>query len=400
VISWNKESYPTPGADKVGSLDLEQTRIENDRRLAGQLPEIRSGRASETLAAFAKAYLGLYLDIDNGLDPEDRVGLVASERLTEAVLEGFEASLARSDLPRPSEIAEGMSHSDPFPVGYSVLAGLDRLYRRSPGGVMALPDTTLGAGLCFHYANKTRHRDKWVEALLSERPQLAIKTLGELWSTLIVRRVDYLPAFQQVLGGEDRAAIAGQLVLPVLRQWAVCKARVLKVLLHSALRHADHAQLMTLVEARLEEGASHDVRPRVYWLATAFLLAPERYGQVLADYCSRSREKALPLLDFAVAALSPDKGQQLKLPPAALGQLLRILAPAFPRNEHMRGALDENSQKVLWLFDQLGEDTSVEAIGALNRLRRVRVMRTYADVLDRVETTQTQGQRQHDSARR
>ena len=117
------------------------------------------------------------------------------------------------------------------------------------------------------------------------------------------------------------------------------------------------------------------------WLTTAFLLQPEQYGQVLMEYCGRSKEKILPLLDFTVMVLLTDDQQRLPLRAEDYAQLLRIIAAKFTPQRDRYGGLCDNTQKVMYLFYRLAMATDADAAAAIQHLGQVRVMKLYSDIL-------------------
>jgi hypothetical protein len=188
-----------------------------------------------------------------------------------------------------------------------------------------------------------------------------------------------------VLDDPAMRPILCRVVLSLLRGWTGCGRGELRRLLLAGLAHADRGALLETCREAVGRGEVSDVVMRVYWLATAFLLAPAEFESGLSLYVARSSERALRLLDFAVAAARPASGEPVVLSPQILGPLLRLIGPKFPPQGDFDSALDEIDQKVVWLFDTLGRDGSEAAARALGGLRRIRVMRSCGRVLDRAE---------------
>jgi hypothetical protein len=105
---------------------------------------------------------------------------------------------------------------------------------------------------------------------------------------------------------------------------------------------------------------------------------------VLADYCGRSKEKILPLLDFSVMVLMTDNEQRLPLTADTFCQLLRIIAPKFTPQQDRYGNLCDNTQKVMYLFYRLATNPDEDTESSIKRLRLVRVMKLYQSILDAV----------------
>lgn len=372
---------------KVSIVDFDATRSKTGTALAGRLDELRRGESADTLEPFAKAYLGMFLEIDEQLEPVERVRLLAAAPIADALLQGFVATLYRPDLPTPAEIGRALRDNQLHAVGYVVLAGIDHYCSGAADDVLALPARTLSSALCLHFANTPNRRDRWAARIISERADIAADAFIELWREMLTESTDYLPGLGYMLTADFAVPVLSRVLPMLLRQWTSCNPAVQRRLLEAALCQLEHEDLLNQARTALASNTDMAVKKRVYWLATAFLLAPEEFAARLADYAGRWREKTLPLLDFTVGVLSGSE-RPLRLPATALGQLVRIIAPTFRRNEHRNGGLDAASAQVLWLFDLLARDHSQEAIEAVRQLRKARVLRMYSDALDEVERRQ------------
>ena len=369
-------------------MDFDQARLRADERLAERIDELRNGRLPQALEPFAKAYLGLFLDIDEHLEPAQRVNLLADEPLATAIREGFVAVLERADLPTPQEIGAQFARGERLSLGYVVLAGVDIVAHARPQALPRLPAPTLAAALCFSHINTPSHQLAWAARLLAERADVCVDALYSLWRELLPFLSDHLPGLRPVLRNEDAEAVRCALTLPLLEQWTHCKENVLRELLLAALRCADHQALLDLARSRLSGLDEKDVKKSIYWLTCAYLLSPTEFAQTLADYAGRWREKTLPLLDFSAAVLAQEKDCRLQVGPQQVALLLRIIAPTFRRNAPLTGGLDAASSKVMALFERLARDRSPGALAAVHDLQALRVMRVYSDVLDDVAARQ------------
>lgn len=357
----------------------EITRIENDRNLLPQLSAIASGKDIESLERFAKAYLGMYLDIDNNIPPNDRIMILANAELATAIRAGFEAVLRREEFPTEIEIANAMVDEQPIAIGYILLAALDLFADDPHYSIDTLSDKTVRPALCFHYAAKTELQDRWFSQILQHRQDDVAQALTAFWQQLIVRDCDHLPGLYHIIQQQQFDAISQRVVLPVLTSLQHCRKKVLRDLLHAALRVCDLAALANLCETALENWNRADPSRYILWLSTAYLLAPSDYAMSLADYCGHSKEKLLPLLDFCVLVLHSDEQQRLHLSAEAYAQLLRIIATKFAPQLDRYGNLSDITQKVMYLFYRLS--TASNATAAINDLVKVRVMKLYKEIL-------------------
>lgn len=369
-------------------MDFEETRAENDELLLGKIERVASGTDIDALEPFARAYLGLFLDIDGNIAPRERIAMLANPKLAAAVIDGFAAALERLELPSAAQIGDALVRGEPFIQGFIVLAGMDIVSQRDERAVLDLNESTLAAALCFHYANSTYHEDPWLETLLRERPQLSADTLLTFWEPQVRAQLDALPGLSELLADDGLSDVLGRVLIPLLKNWQACTWRTQRKLLLAALRYGDHRVLAETASERLEHLPREQVRKYTFWLATAFLLEPKHYAGELQPFCGRSKEKILPLLDFVTAVLTNEREFNLHLTPLALAELIHVIAPRFAPQEDRYGQLSENTERVLSLFDRLAADHSDEAIEAVDMLRGVRVMGIYSDKLDDIAARQ------------
>ena len=359
-----------------------QTRAENDTRLLPQVDALRTGQAVEALEPFAKAYLGLFLDIDSTFPPVERLRFLLSENIAQAVLEGFSCVLRQHSLPKPEEIGNKMAQGERFEIGYIVLAGMDYLAQQSKQSLYDLPTETINSAICFHYANNSSFSDAWVEPLLKDKSDALAPVLESFWMGIIRQGTDYIPGLHDYLDDKvTNKQHLSQILLPILGNWSGYKKKFLAELLQNAIRYTDTESLCAVV-AQILQRNDPDLIPakRILWLATAFILQPDRYWQELLDYTQRSKEKILPLLDFCVELVTDVRYEPYVLPHQTLAKLLRIIAPKFPPHYDNFDNLTENAKKTLRLFHvyaNLGEDISE----SINWLQSVRVMNIVRDLV-------------------
>ncbi|MBN4080170.1 hypothetical protein JYT31_00760 [Beggiatoa alba] len=358
------------------------TRLENDERLGDQLEIIRQGKDLRALEPFAKAYLGLFLEIDSTFKPEQRIRFIAGDELANAVMEGFSIVLDREWFASAAEIGKKMAEDDRLEIGYVVLVGMDLLVKQHETAQQAFTKVrrdVLSAALCFNYANSTEFTNSWLDALVEYDRDLVSVTFQQFWLAQMDKGVRYLPGLRDQLKTKDGQQLVGEIILPVLSGWSGYKKKTLNVLLAIALRYANKKKLLPIIETILETEPTLNPRMRIVWLSSAFILDPDAYWQQMLDYTYRSKEKLLPLLDFSIALLD-----EITLPLDALTKIIRLIAPKFPPHLDDFGQLAANPQKTLRLFYELANRH--ELIGAeIKWLRTARVMKIVSPILDEVE---------------
>lgn len=362
-------------------MDFAQVQAENEQLLSDKLDEISTGENQPVLESFARAYLGMFYEIDNDLSCDERVELLASYDIAQAVFNGFEATVLNVQTPTPADIANKLVRGEELAAGYVVLAGMERLAKQDR--LSELSNATLQSALCFSYSNHNSHHDTWLEQLLSDS-EVAIPAFTSFWQVLMEQDVHLLPGMKKQLLEDKRKGYAEHLALPVLKNWQVCRTKLLKPLLQQALLHADHQQLLIIAREKIDQEKLVDENQRVLWMACAFLLAPDIYEQALANYIGRLKQKVLPLLDFVMDTFSVQQEQGV-ISANAIAQLLRIIAPIFPPQFHKyeeAKVLDVNSQNVMALFHKLAIYAGDEKASSIKILRKARVLKIYKKVID------------------
>lgn len=372
-------------------MDFASTRQENDVNLSNRMEAIRAGDDLEVLEPFAKAYLGLFYDIDSQLPPPQRIDLLANPPLSAAIKEGLTATLYRPDLPPPAVIARTTLGEESLTIGYAILAGISLQAGDNLEAVADLPADALRAAICFHHTVSTFHDDTWYETLLIKQPDLAADALLSFWQPLLDERQDFLPGLRPLLKQVELLPIFSRIAVPLLQRWPHCRHRDLLELLSLALRHTEPAALLEAARTLLAESEQMNLRNQVYWQGTAFLLAPQEQGQAMINFMGQEKIKLLPLLDFVIPLLEGRQGEPWTLSAMGYAYLIRCLAPKFTPQVDMHDNLGEITVKVLWLFYQLTGFSAAQGGEAMQWLRRVRVLKLYSDIFAAVVDYQQRG---------
>ena len=359
------------------------TRAENDQRFANDYDAIRNGYALESLEPFAKAYLGLFLEIDGTFNPEQRIRFIASDDLANAVMQGLSNVLQTlKNIPAPSEIAKKMAAEERLEIGYVILVAMDLYFKQQDKKEEAFTQIRpqlLSAALCFHYANSSEFKNIWVNDLIQYNRELVTITLQQFWLAQMDKGVRYLPGLGEQLKTKQGQQLVGEIILPVLAGWSGYKKKTLNVLLAIALRYANTEKLLPIIENILKTETTLNPRMRMVWLTSAFILKPDAYWQQMIDYTYRSKEKLLPLLDFSVALLD-----EISLEVDVLTKIIRLIAPKFPPHIDDFGELAANPQRTLRLFYELANRKEL-ITSELIWLRSARVMKIVSPIMDEVE---------------
>ncbi len=368
--------FPDDYKDHMG------TRLENDRRLLPIAEEIKSGKNVENLERFAKAYLGMYLDMDNSIPPLDRIHILANPKLADFVYSGFSAVLHDRTFANPEQIANSI-YADHLPEGYILLAALNIFGQQKQNDINHLPANTLIAAICFSYAYKNNIPAQWLRAVFLLRPQDVIRALTGFWQQLIIHNTDHLPGIYFIIRNPDYDEISAAVLIPILRDWLTVRKKLLRDLLRCALRTVDADDLYKLSESAINKWNSADPGRYILWLAVAFLLQPAQYHSILTNYVARSKEKLIPLLDFCYWVLHTDQLKLSNIDADAYATLIRMIAARITPQKDRYGELCDNTRKVMFLFYGLAGSANKHA--AIEQLLEVRVMKLYKPILQFID---------------
>jgi hypothetical protein len=266
---------------------------------------------------------------------------------------------------------------------------MDRQIRQFSGDLAAMDidEQVLESLICFHYVDRNELPNQWMDYAAQQRAPLYSVALLRFWTAIQEAGVERYPGFREVLYKEEFQQVLQHLALPALLNIRRIHKKLLPSLLLSAFKCVPHPHLLDACRQRLAEDKSMRVVHHVYWLCSAYLLAPQEFEGLLADYVGRTREKAVPMLNFIELILRNNASIGLTVSADMLASLLTMLAPKFRPVHDQFGRVDDNVEKIAWLFDLLGQDGSDCARQAVKRLRKIRVMRVYSEFLDKVEKT-------------
>ena len=366
-------------------MDFELTRRENDERLLSQIASIKTAENIKILIPFAKAYLGMFYVIDSRLDASEKVKLLANTELADAIFEGFISSLERYDLPSIEEIGAAVAEKKEFAEGYVILAGLDLVAKKSLTEINNINSDIIKKAVAFHFSNKSCFSDSWFDYLLNEHKEKIIPAICQYWVAILKNKVSYLPGRNLVLSDKLDIQVVKETILPLLENWTQCKTKTLSQLLHLAFRYSDAKSFLAVCESVLDKDELLNEKTRLYWIAAAYLISPDKYFSRLSSYVGRVKLKIMPLLDFIVLILRDKDKINIKFSDKMVIQLIRMIAPIFPPQHHVYGALgglDINSKNVMLLFYHLVCSAEKNVTSEIKSLRKARVMKIYSAVID------------------
>lgn len=341
----------------------------------------------------------MFYVIDSELAEKEKVKLLANSELADAIFQGFVSSLRRENLPSVEKIGHAMAEKKEFSEGYVILAGLDLMAQKSIADIAELNNNIIESAVAFHFSNKTGHHNIWFDYLLSEHKERVIPVLSKYWMAMLKNHACYLPGRNYVLGETPDVRITEFCILQLLENWTKCKAKILFQLLQLAFMYSKKEDLLAVCERVLSNDHALNEKTRLYWIATAYLISPDKYYAKLTNYVGRVKLKIMPLLDFIALIMANKKNINIEFSDNLVVQLLKMIAPVFPPQHHVYGAigaLDINSKNVMLLFYHLASSDNKNIENEIKLLRKARVLKIYSAVIDNLTALQTRKNNEKD----
>lgn len=401
IADWRWENIRHSAEHKK---ERESGRSERVRCIIDHIDEVRTGKHVGALNLLAKAFFGLFADIDRDLEPRERIASITSAECAQAGLNGFIAALNQHpDAPTAAMVAEKSAKSRRYDFGYVILAGLDLLFQKSMKDFFAHPDEILASGLACHFAMSWDEDREWVKSLIRQRPNFAASVLDLFWRAHLTHKSQHLPRLYTLSRDTDMAEIGRRVTLPLLQDFPSCNEGDLKDLLLAALMFADRVALSELAREVLNKPGGVKGSRRVLWYGVAYLLNPKEYGQRLRVYIGGDLGKVgvlLPFLNSIWSERGASKFSDIAI--STYGELISICGRVIHPEERKDSEEDdqdwnvhrEYSQSIRGMIDRLASDTSNEALEVLKKLRDQPALTPWRDALANAFATQTRKRRE------
>ena len=296
--------------------------------------ELRANRGNiQLLDELANVYFGSSSDV-GARSPHDRLKDLFDDEtsLIDATLAGFRGAPFRGDIPDTDEIVGILKTGRRYLVARPVLAGIEEL-----NDVQELSDRQLRQALAFHFTTFTEHARNRGRRLIKVNHLVAAEVLVQC-TTAKMRAGSYDSNVGYELAVREYVALAGLVVLPVLRSFSVRRAQreamtMLDELLIAAFRHVDRAEFLALVVKKLACTSMTDAQ-RIRWLAVQVVAAPDTCVDSLGRFVAR-QESHGPQLAAFLMRIGPQLDDLPTPTMLALIELLgRTVAPWDPTDSN------------------------------------------------------------------
>ncbi|WP_157626436.1 NACHT domain-containing protein [Rhizobium leguminosarum] len=344
-------------------------------RFAKETDQITTGQNIGALVSLANAYLNRYTDLDNSLDPIDRLKEWVGDEITNSATQGFIAALHRNDLPDLGKIWTIRQEGKHWTIEPLMLAGISETIRAG-GSLTNIPESVVDAVLGIWWDMPEFHSTKLgedIEAAL-ENVVFQSEQRSENFVTIVIEsqfesskpHISGLYRFvrdQRFLSFSPRLAIKWLQGYPKASYSS--QLELIQLLLH---RSGDQAELIALVSQRINELHLLDEACQQLWVGIAFCIAPfvlaHERGFIKQDMIWSVKNIVLP--DRA-------EGGNLILPAERYEAIVENFAPLWPSVGHPPSSWgDQNpwdaSEFITYCINALGSDRTVAATEALERL--------------------------------
>ena len=242
-------------------------------------------------------------------------------------------------------------------------------------------------------------RPLWYERLLEARPEIVAEVQVRFAASEFRRGSMNIHKLWELARDPHHTQVARIASLPLLRSFPTrCKLLQIQSLDHllwAAIQHADRVLFQELIEKKLSLKSMNPAQ-RVHWLAAGFMVAQERYQDLLHDFVRSGRDQQR--IRHLVAFFSPMnriKPWMEYLDISAKEHLIRILGSAFePYDWKNESGFDwnppgeEDFDLIRPLINSLENTADQDASHALRRLIEDPTVTRWRDLLSRAQSAQ------------
>jgi hypothetical protein len=261
----------------------------DDRRIYAENKEsLKAGELKWTLAA-AQVYLGLFSDLANEKQADQRLLNWLGPELAPFCFDGFEATIHRNDLPSAFDVAQGYAQESRWNVAFVIIVALVVRSEGNKGFADLTPEfLLLAAVILVHDAHLLR--DISSEKTLSD-------ILSALWATgyskenfyrtvlepQLIAKKTYVSGLHEVIGNIEHRDLAATLGLEWLDRFTELPDRVEADLIDWVCKWQGSSSLQAIYLERAEFGFVSSGSQRK-WLGIQFLTVAEAANLDTLDY--------------------------------------------------------------------------------------------------------------------
>ncbi len=331
----------------------------------------------------ARAYLGLFEDIDSNNPPQDRVAELFGNEICKAAINGFEAVLTRSDLPNTSQIASAYTEQHTWNYVTPMLVGVIQRYLNKQD-FKDIPTEIISSILIaadYEYSGVMHQfqglRDT-LEIRLKEEDDIYEKHLRDKIEPMLVAKSSNIPGLSRFGMDEPRSSLFVQFCLEWLDKFTDLPLSIEKQLadcvIHSSETDRPQAWEELTKIARKRQGKSNsDSDEHNFWLSVQFLTDFQAAIKHIPIITKDNRDFLWSLTECVYRPYDPNA----RLIPVTIEQLkwiftkFRKVWPVAkrPSGPHFGSKNPWDATELLeWIINRIGSIPSEEAVNALEEL--------------------------------
>ncbi|MDB4077192.1 hypothetical protein N9537_05050 [Porticoccaceae bacterium] len=329
------------------------------------------------LNLLAGVWKGNFSDIQ-GETPEDRFNdfcTHGSEALY-AAESGFKHCPERDDLPTTKDIISLYAIEQRFhTIRPTCLIGMSLRYKDTEISIDSLSDYHLSQMIAFYLTEGINDAHDWFGYIASSRPELAAPVLTLYVHSCLKNDISFISTLKDILTNPKTKTLTTLVTPELLAKFPVRLAsnqlRHLRVLLKTALRYMP--EILPPLIAKKIQSKGMNLGQSVYWRASAALLDPAKYENLLWGFIGTESGRINHLYDFFESD-SNETELDIALSPTGIGKLIEVLAPHAELDWKKGGGVVtvtpamNRGDKLRSLILRLSQDTTAESVTAIDRL--------------------------------
>jgi hypothetical protein len=305
--------------------------------------ELTKGNHLKATEDIAKAYLGLFYDIDESLAPEDRVAALVGQKLQQIAIESLSATIKKNAIPTPRQISDlHANENKEYRLEHILVAQADFSFRADPklsDISIAIAQSTLAS---FHWELYASSRigtecQKRLQKIVFADPKLKEDFIRDTIEPYLRVGKTHVSGLYRISRNLEFSDIAGKLALEWISTFEKMSNESLAELLSAAIQYAPRKELVELVEKNVSAKAwRSDEKRREIWLSALFLLNFEVHAGLLSAYASEDPSRIWPFRDI-VAGETRNRQAWPRLSDLQNHFLINIFGPHWPPVEMPSG---------------------------------------------------------------
>ena len=371
-----------------------------------RIAEIEAGDDLVSLVSIARAYLGMYSDLDQGSTPQERVRIWLGSKLTDAALVGFVSALARKDMPSAGQISETHVEGKYKTVELVLACGISEVVRteRSLARISPAIASAALASLWDSAAFDPKQVGESVQELLELKVFSSDASTEKFLRFVLEPHIraghQHVPGLYRIVQESRFNSIAGGLSISWLDDYRSASAYVQTTLIRLALTRGRQSDLRTLANQHLSEKDSHDVSVQRLWICVSFLVHFKGSREIWAEHFRKDKTYLWTVQDLQTRSRGEENTQSILTADQreAIIQCFGTAWPIVARPSSTTGSNNpwDASDFIRYNIRAISSDPTANASNILDRLSSSDLAPSYNDDIKHARAQQLRLRRDND----